>query len=331
MKYWLYILVVFFGCKGVNNSITLVHNVGFAQGTSYSIKYMASDNQDFHHQIDSIFAEIDNSLSTYIPQSLISQLNTGDTSLILDTHFVRVFKAAQQLSNLSSGLFDCTVNPLVDAWGFGENQKKDLDSIAIIELLNKVGYREVYLKGDSLISNPLLRTLNFNAIAQGYTVDVIAEYLNAQSVTDYLIEVGGELRSKGLNSRNKSWRVGIDKPSNEIDKNDRFQIVINLNNKSLATSGNYRKYYEKDGQIYSHTINPKTAYPVQHSLLSATVIADDCMMADAYATTFMVMGVEQTQEFLKSHPELEVFLIYTDEDNQWKNWFTDGFKSLVIN
>jgi thiamine biosynthesis lipoprotein len=142
--------------------------------------------------------------------------------------------------------------------------------------------------------------------------------------------VGGELRAKGLNSRDKKWRVGIYKPSNEIDKNDRFQIILNLNDKSLATSGNYRKFYKKDGQIYAHTINPKTAYPVQHSLLSATVIADNCMMADAYATTFMVMGVKQTQEFLKTQEGLEVFLIYTDEDNRWQNWSTEGFESLKV-
>ena len=144
-----------------------------------------------------------------------------------------------------------------------------------------------------------------------------------------MIELGGELRAKGYNSRNKKWRVGIDKPSNKIDVNDRFQIILNLQNKSLATSGNYRNFYEKDSQIYSHTINPKTAYPVQHSLLSATVIADDCMIADAYATTFMVMGVEQAKDFLSKHPNLDAFLIFTDVEKSWESWSTEGFKSMV--
>jgi len=331
MKYWIFILVVLLACSGTDDSKTLVHNVGFAQGTSYSIKYMSNDDIDYHLQIDSIFSVIDNSLSTYLPNSLISQLNAGDTSLTLDTHFVRVFKASQQVSELSSGLFDCTVAPLVQSWGFGTSNPQELDSLAIVKLLKKVGYQDLSLKGDSLLSNPQLKTLDFNAIAQGYTVDVIADFFDSLNLTDYLIEVGGELRAKGLNSRNKKWRVGIDKPSNEIDKNDRFQLILNLNNKSLATSGNYRNYYEKGGQIYAHTINPKTAYPVQHSLLSATVIADNCMMADAFATSFMVMGVKQTQEFLKTHKGLEVFLIYTDYDNRWRNWSTEGFKSLKVN
>ena len=201
----------------------------------------------------------------------------------------------------------------------------------IVTLLKKIGFQDLSLKGDSLISNPKLKTMDFNALAQGYTVDVIAELLDSHYVSDYLIELGGELKAKGFNSRNKKWRVGIDKPSNKIDVNDRFQVILNLHNKSLATSGNYRNFYEKDGRIFSHTINPKTAYPVQHSLLSATVITDDCMIADAYATTFMVMGVEQTKDFLSKHPNLEAFLIFINDDGSWENWSTDGFKSLVIN
>ena len=305
MRYLIFIVCLFFGCKGLDSSGSLIHNVGFAQGTSYSIKYMSSE--DYHHEIDSLLTVIDNSLSTYNTNSLLSQLNSGDTSLLLDTHFVRVFKSSQHISLLSDGLFDCTVAPLVEAWGFGPNDRKDVDSLYIATLLQQVGYSDLWLRGDSLLSNPQQKTIDFNALAQGYTVDVISELLDSHLVTDYLIELGGELRSKGHNSRNKKWRVGIDKPSNEIDVNDRFQIILNLQNKSLATSGNYRNFYEKDGQIYSHTINPKTAYPVQHSLLSATVIADDCITADAYATTFMVMGVEQTKDFLSKHPNLEAF------------------------
>jgi len=329
MRYLIFIVCLFFGCKGLDSSRSLIHNVGFAQGTSYSIKYMSSE--DYHHEIDSLIIVIDNSLSTYNPNSLLSQLNSGDTSLLLDTHFVRVFKTSQHISLLSDGLFDCTVAPLVEALGFGINNGQEVDSLYIATLLQQVGHQDIWLKGDSLLSNPQHKTMDFNALAQGYTVDVIAELLDSHLVFDYLIELGGELRAKGLNSRNKKWRIGIDKPSNEIDVNDRFQIILNLNNKSLATSGNYRNFYEKDGRIFSHTINPKTAYPVQHSLLSATVITDDCMIADAYATTFMVMGVEQTKDFLSKHPNLEAFLIFINDDGSWENWSTDGFKSLVIN
>ena len=329
MRYLIFIVCLLIGCKGLDSSRSLIHNVGFAQGTSYSIKYMSSE--DYHHQIDSLLTVIDHSLSTYNTNSLLRQLNSGDTSLLLDTHFVRVFKASQHISSLSDGLFDCTVAPLVEAWGFGPNGGQDIDSLYIATLLQQVGYQDLWLRGDCLLSNPQQKTMDFNALAQGYTVDVIAELLDSNLVSDYLIELGGELRAKGHNSRNKKWRIGIDKPSNDIDVNDRFQIILKLQNKSLATSGNYRNFYEKDGQIYSHTINPKTAYPVQHSLLSATVIADDCMTADAYATTFMVMGVEQTKDFLRKHPNLEAFLIFTNEDKSWENWSTEGFKSLVTN
>ena len=329
MKYLIFIVCLFFSCKELDSSKSLIHNVGFAQGTSYSIKYMSS--KDYHHKIDSLFTVIDNSLSTYNTNSLLSKLNLGDTSLLLDTHFVRVFKASIYISTVTDGLFDCTVAPLVGAWGFGPDEKLETDSLYIVTLLKKIGFQDLSLKGDSLISNPKLKTMDFNALAQGYTVDVIAELLDSHYVSDYLIELGGELKAKGFNSRNKKWRVGIDKPSNKIDVNDRFQVILNLHNKSLATSGNYRNFYEKDGRIFSHTINPKTAYPVQHSLLSATVITDDCMIADAYATTFMVMGVEQTKDFLSKHPNLQAFLIFTNDDGSWENWSTDGFKSLVIN
>ena len=329
MRYLIFIVCLLIGCKGLDSSRSLIHNVGFAQGTSYSIKYMSSE--DYHHEIDSLLTVIDNSLSTYNTNSLLSQLNSGDTSLLLDTHFVCVFKASQHISLLSDGLFDCTVAPLVEAWGFGPDDRQEVDSLYIATLLKEVGYQDLCLRGDSLLSNPQQKTMDFNALAQGYTVDVIAELLDSHLVSDYLIELGGELKAKGFNSRNKKWRVGIDKPSNKIDVNDRFQVILNLHNKSLATSGNYRNFYEKDGRIFSHTINPKTAYPVQHSLLSATVITDDCMIADAYATTFMVMGVEQTKDFLSKHPNLEAFLIFTDIDQSWENWSTEGFKSLVTN
>lgn len=309
----------------------MVSNFGYAQGTSYSIKYMVNDEIDYHNQIDSLFLVIDASLSTYLSSSLISRLNKGDNGLLLDTHFVNVFNTSQQVSSRTKGLFDCTIAPLVNAWGFGvEAATDEIDSINIQKIVNQIGYENLSLQGDSLLSNPKGMTIDFNALAQGYTVDVIASFLEQRNITDFMIEVGGEIRVSGLNSRGKNWIIGIDKPTKDIDQSDRFQLKLNLTNKSLATSGNYRKFYEKNNKIYSHTINPKTGFPVQHSLLSASVVADDCISADAYATAFMVMGVKETKAFLKSDTTLQAFLIYTNQDKQWETWSTEGFERMIL-
>jgi len=332
MKYvFSLILVVLMSCSSNQNTYRMVSNFGYAQGTSYSIKYMMDSDIDYHHQIDSLFEAIDLSLSTYLSTSLISRINKGDTSLKLDNHFVKVFTTFQEVSANTNGLFDCTVGPLVNVWGFGtEPAADDIDSLKIEQIVAQIGYKNVSLKGDSLLSNPNAMALDFNAIAQGYTVDVIADFLESKKVQNYLIEVGGEMRVSGLNSREKKWVIGIDKPTKEIDQSDRFQLKLNLTNSSLATSGNYRKFYEKDDKIFSHTINPKTGFPVQHSLLSATVIAEDCMRADAYATAFMVMGVKEAQAYLQSDTTLEAFLIFTNEDKQWETWATEGFERLIV-
>ena len=332
MKYTFSILIILLvSCSSNQNANRMVSNFGYAQGTSYSIKYMVDDEIDYHNQFDSLFLVIDASLSTYLSSSLISRLNKGDNGLLLDTHFVNVFNTSQQVSSRTKGLFDCTIAPLVNAWGFGAEAATDeIDSINIQKIVNQIGYENLSLKGDSLLSNPNGMTIDFNALAQGYTVDVIASFLEQRNITDFMIEVGGEIRVSGLNSRGKNWIIGIDKPTKEIDQSDRFQLKLNLTNKSLATSGNYRKFYEKNNKIYSHTINPKTGFPVQHSLLSASVVADDCISADAYATAFMVMGVKETKAFLKSDTTLQAFLIYTNQDKQWETWSTEGFERMIL-
>jgi len=332
MKYTFSLLIILLvSCSFNQNANRMVSNFGYAQGTSYSIKYMVNDEIDYHNQIDSLFLVIDASLSTYLSSSLISRLNKGDTGLLLDTHFVNVFNTSQQVSSRTKGLFDCTIAPLVNAWGFGvEAATDEIDSIKIQKIVNQIGYENLSLQGDSLLSNPKGMTIDFNALAQGYTVDVIASFLEQRNITDFMIEVGGEIRVSGLNSRGKNWIIGIDKPNKDIDQSDRFQLKINLTNKSLATSGNYRKFYEKNNKIYSHTINPKTGFPVQHSLMSASVVADDCISADAYATAFMVMGVKETKAFLKSDTTLQAFLIYTNQDKQWETWSTEGFERMIL-
>ena len=298
------ILGLLTACASQHQNEVLVQNVGFAQGSTYNVLYMTSNGTDYQWEVDSILAEMDSSLSTYQDYSLISKLNQGDTSIFLDEHFVKVFNAFQSVADSTHGKFDCTIAPIVNAWGFGFTERTILDSSLIQSLLQKVGYQKVRLKGDSLLRNPHLLQLDFNALAQGYTVDVIATFLDSMGLQNYMVEVGGELKVKGENANGKNWRIGIDKPSPEIDENNRFQTVVELHNVALATSGNYRNFYLEDGRKYSHTIDPETGYPVKHKLLSVTVITEDCMLADAFATAFMVMGVQKTKRYLKTHPEL---------------------------
>ncbi len=319
-------LLVLSAC-GSRTDHSIVHNIGFAQGTTYSIKYMCQQGQDYQMSIDSIFAKIDSSLSTYVPYSIISRLNNGERELALDSHFIRVFNTSYQIAQQSNGALDCTVNPLIELWGFGSKDTSNVSDQRVQDTLQYTGYHKVSIE-DSLLVMPPNFSLNFNALAQGYTVDVIAQFLQSKNSNDFLIEVGGELRSSGVNGNNKWWKVGVDKPIKKPDLSDRFQVVLELENKSLATSGNYRNFYVKNEQIYSHTIDPITGYPVTHTLLSATVVANSCMLADAYATAFMVMGVDSVKSFLESNSEIDAFLVY-GENQIWNTWSSQGFEERI--
>ena len=323
-------LILLFSCSDNNQKMILNQNVGYVQGTTFNIKYLSSSLQDYKTEFDSIFSEIDLSLSLYIDSSIITRFNKGDTLIRLDSNFLSVFNAFKKVANSTNGNFDCTISPLINAWGFGVTKKEKIDSFIISDLLKKTGYQKIYLKNDSTLYNPSNVQLNFDALAQGFTVDVIANFLENNNINNYLIEIGGELRAKGENINNKNWRVGIDKPSNIIDDKNRFQTVIELKNKSVATSGNYRNFYIENGKKYSHSINPFNGYPVKHNLLSVTVISDECIYADAYATAFMVMGVKKTKDFLLKNEDLDAFLIY-QKNNILESWSTNGFKKIELN
>ena len=295
------LFICLFSCSQVDRQV-LVYNHGNAQGSYYHIKYLSNNGLDFKSQIDSVFMEIDSSLSIYKKYSTISKLNDRQ-DYITDTLFNQVFKIANKVFIESQGRFDCSIGKIVDAWGF-YNDKIDGDSIMIDSIdiqkgLSFVGFDKIKLVNDSLMMPSGMR-LDFNALAQGFTVDLIGQYLDSKGIHNYLIEVGGELIAKGKNINNISWRVGVDKPSDIVDVNRRFQYILDLNDKSLATSGNYRRFYTKNGIKYSHTINPITGSPVQNRLLSVTVIHDQCVLADAYATAFMVMGVKETKKFFRT-------------------------------
>ena len=330
-RLWIVILMILVACAGQHQNEILVQNVGFTQGSTFNVQYMSPNATDYQWQVDSILAEMDSSLSTYKDYSLISKLNQGDTTIFLDEHFVKVFKAFQLVAESTEGKFDCTLAPIVNAWGFGSTEKTKVDSLLIQSLLHKVGYQKLSIKGDSLLRNPNSIQLDFNALAQGYTVDVIADFLDSIGLQNYMVEVGGELKAKGKNANGKIWRIGIDKPSPVIDDNNRFQTVIELPNKALATSGNYRNFFIDNGEKYVHSIDPETGYPVKHKLLSVTVVTEDCMFADAYATAFMVMGIKKTKRYLQAHPELDAYLIYTNRKGEWETWATPAFSQLQVN
>jgi thiamine biosynthesis lipoprotein len=330
LSYFFFVLLL--GCSSSDNRI-LVKNSGEAQGSFYHIQYLSEDGISYKTQIDSILLEIDSSLSIYKEYSLITQLNKG-ANIKTDALFNEVYHAAMQVYKETEGNFDCSVYPLVKAWGFyKDNQLVDsiiIDSLKFRNILQFIGFDKISLIADSLVL-PKGMSLDFNSIAQGYTVDVIAQFLKSKGDSNYLVEVGGELLAKGRNADGDIWRVGVDKPTDSIDSNERFLFILDLENKALATSGNYRKFYEKDGVKYAHTINPFTAFPAQNRLLSVTVIHDNCMLADAYATAFMVMGIRKSKQFAKLHPEIEVYLVYTSKDGSWKSFISPTMQKRIIN
>lgn len=329
--YFIFLFIVF-SCTSTNNKI-LVSNSGEAQGTYYHIKYLSENGKDFYQKIDSLFAEIDSAVSIYMPNSIISCLNNGQY-VNTDTIFNKVYEDAMHVYKLTGGYFDCTVFPLVKYWGFYQDthlKESISDTASVLRIMQKIGMDNTRKKDSSIVLEDNVQ-LDFNAIAQGYTVDLISALLEQYGVVNYLIEVGGEIKAKGMNADDKLWRVGIDKPTEEIDLEERFQFILDLKDKALASSGNYRKFYIKDGIKYSHTINPKSGFPSQNRLLSATVITDKCALADAYATAFMAMGVKQTKKLYNKLPdELDIYLVYTDKNGDWKTFVSPGMQKRIVN
>ena len=330
MRFVIFLVIFFlFSCIHSVNDI-LVTNSGEAQGSYYHIKYMSYDGCNYKSEIDSIFLEVDSSLSIYREYSLISNLNLGN-EYITDSLFNEVFYASRKVFKETGGYFDCSIQPLVNIWGFYENKMSDsisIDSNIVREAISKVGFHKIELN-DSLLIMPKGMKLDFNSIAQGFTVDLIGRFLDSKGINNYMVEVGGEVLAKGLNPDGDIWRIGIEKPSEEISSRGHFEFILDLKDKALATSGNYRKFYIKDGIKYSHTINPLTGFPAQNRLLSVTVLHDQCIFADAYATAFMAMGVKKTKQFLKSYPNLQVYLIYTGKDGSWKNYISPNIAKQV--
>jgi thiamine biosynthesis lipoprotein len=317
-------VAVFFLCYDFPKDKEYQHRDGLVFGTVYSITYSNSDNQDLSQQITDALDAVNNSLSMFNKESVISKINNNQP-VVLDSLFLTVWEKGQYVSRCTDGAFDMTVAPLVDLWGFGLKNREKVESVAVDSVRQYVGY-ELAVLTDGVISKsyPEMR-IDAGAIAKGYACDVVADTLEAYGCTDFCIEIGGELVVKGVNPKGANWHIAINKPlEDSLCLNREIQDVIELTNCGMATSGNYRNYYEMDGKKYSHTIDPRTGYPVQHSLLSATIVAPDCMTADAWATACMVGGLENAKVWVKDNPEIKGYFIY-EEDGVLKVWKSEGF------
>jgi len=286
--------------------------------------------EDYQNEIEGKLRQFDQSLNSYDSTSIISRMNRNDSTAEADSLFETCFNKAREVSAITNGAFDITVGPLVNAWGFGFKNAQFIDSALIDSLMYYVGYKKVRLDQKKIIKEDKNIVIDVNAIAQGFSVDIIAAYLESKQIKNYMVEIGGELRVKGVNEEGGLWRIGIDKPIEGSDEENReLQDIVLLNSRSISTSGNYRQFYVKDGIKYAHTIDPKTGYPAMHSLLSATVLADDCMTADAYATACMVLGVAKSIELAKKLDYLDVYLIYTDSSSNYRIYYSKGFDDLI--
>ncbi len=305
---------------------------GRTMGTTYSVTYVPLDGATMVLQpdVDVLLAKINQSLSTYIDTALISRINTAtDTTARheVDTHFKTVFERAKTIHPDTDGAFNPALGPLIEAWGFGTQDPTPLDKATVDSLLNLSAFEAFTLEGDVLRKNMAHARLDFGAIAKGYGVDAVGQLLENQGVAQYFVEIGGEVRTKGRHPVGRAWQVAVERPTPEERA---IQAVVALEDGAMATSGNYRNFYERDGVKYVHTINPYTGYAQASTLLSASVLAADCMTADAYATAFMVMGFEGARAFVEGRTDLDVYLIGGDEGGDYVEYMTPGYAAKVL-
>lgn len=337
------LLPILFSCQsGSGNAVdTYLKVQGETMGTYYNVTYQDAEQRNFQAAIDSLLEDLNNEVSTYIPTSVISLFNASKDSLILarggerKEHFIKNLRESGEIYDLSDGFFDPTIMPLVNYWGFGYSERRPItriDSHMVDSLQHFVGFNQLKLNeksnGELVLKKSLPGIqLDFSALAKGYGVDAVGDLLEKRGIKNYLVDIGGEALAKGVNDKGELWKLGINMPS-ETSKLTDIVAIIPLDNKGMATSGNYRNFYEVNGVKYSHTINPKTGFPERNSLLSATIVAKNCMYADALATACMVKGTEASILWIQEMKDVDAYLIYGKEDGSLGEWHSVGLKDI---
>ena len=328
---WFLFLILMVSCKNERPQKSFFQGQAF--GTTFSIQVYSINEIDFEKGIDSVLSKVNNSVSTYIPESDISKINSGNTTIIVDDIFIDNFNISAEVYEITGGFFDPTIGVLRNAYGFGDtNSTQEIDSLALDSMMKFVGFNKVKLTSENKIEKLYPEIyIDFNAVAKGYGIDLIGSYLDSKGVGNYLIELGGEILAKGKNvEKNKSWLVGIE----NVNLNDKsFSSIIALENIAMATSGNYRKFRidSLTGKKYVHTLNPITGSAAKSDITSATVLAPTCALADAYATAFMALGLENSKVILKNIDKIDVYFTYNDQNNEEQVFATEGLRNRLLN
>ncbi len=316
-------------CGPRDDSRDMITIRGTVFGTYYTVIYHDADGVNHTDTIEAFFREFNSSLSFYDPNSLLSRVNRNEETAV-DDYFQVVFERSMEISEETGGAFDVTVFPLVDAWGFGLSERGDMHPEKIDSILTFVGHQNIWMEGGQVHKADERIKVDFNAIAKGYAADLVGELLESKGVDVYMVEIGGDLVTRGPKPDGDPWRIGLEVPAERADAPQEWQYYVEVMNTGLATSGDYRRYYEDDGKKYSHTIDPKTGHPVDHQLMSVSVFAPDGMSADAYATAFMVMGLEESVSFVENRDDLEAYFIHaTDDPDEFDYHVTSGLELLT--
>jgi thiamine biosynthesis lipoprotein len=307
-----------------------IYNEGYIYGTNYHIVYESPGGKDLHEEIKNELDRYNKIFSTFDSTSVISKVNNNQP-VELDDIFLTCYRRSMEIAEITNGAFDITAGPMVNAWGFGPEDKKRMTQEIVDSLKNITGYQKIQLKNGQVEKENSNMKLDMSAVAKGYTCDLVGNFLAEKGCQNYMVEIGGEVVANGKNEKGRVWTIGISKPDEmAFFASTDLQAKVLLPEHALATSGNYRNFYVEEGKKYAHTIDPKTGYPVQHSLLSTTVLAENCMDADAFATAFMVLGLEKSIEIARQMPEIKVYFIYADEDGTNRIYLSENFKEHLV-